>query len=400
MKNQGEIMKLKKLIIAVSAVLISVFSIHSKTSESISLTRKLKTQDYYQECIDDPTNYAYDGFLDAVFLDGTYADYDGDVIVFDGLTSDDYGNLKFHCTFDMETMIFTNEYVYLYETYDETVNGYITDKGKLNGKLEYFNETTFEDEIYYIEDYKDFTNLEALLQENIHMETHTYETIGIGLVSCVIAALVSIYVVVSEYAEQNKSESNFQYNKGLEDSSIGMSFKNCITNQRESKQNGYKSGKYKFGFTLFEDVGCEVAAVYNLLIKIKQPEYLSKVIYDFEKWNIEIAVGWGKLGSNPLEICSVLHNKNICHMVCRGENGLNYLNQIIGYFNSANLIISSWNADCLGLHTYYLNKNIDIEGEFATYNFNENGEIEKYHSINGMLDGTGAYIVGYLVNAV
>lgn len=59
-----------------------------------------------------------------------------------------------------------------------------------------------------------------------------------------------------------------------------------LTDQSETNRKNYNCGNYRFGFTTFSGVGCEVASAYNAMIALGKTEILSETIYSFEKWAI------------------------------------------------------------------------------------------------------------------
>ncbi|MBD5134985.1 MAG: hypothetical protein HDT39_03345 [Lachnospiraceae bacterium] len=123
----------------------------------------------------------------------------------------------------------------------------------------------------------------------------------------------NIYLSVADTAEKVRAVLNYKYNRKLESKGKGVK-KGCyVTDQEDTITKNKRSGNYRFGFTKFKYVGCEVAAVYNAMISLGRPEKLSQTIYCFEAWSIEFAGGWGKLGSNPFEISRYLNRKKVSY---------------------------------------------------------------------------------------
>ena len=77
-----------------------------------------------------------------------------------------------------------------------------------------------------------------------------------------------------------------------------IDLRHYLTDQSETNRKNYNCGNYRFGFTTFSGVGCEVASAYNVMIALGKTEMLSETIYSFEKWAIEFAIAWGNFGSN------------------------------------------------------------------------------------------------------
>ena len=170
-----------------------------------------------------------------------------------------------------------------------------------------------------------------------------------------------------------------------------------VTNQTEVDKQYYKAGNYRFGFTTFANVGCEVAATYNAMISLKRKEWLSQTIYCFEAWAIEFASGWGYLGSNPLEIDRYLKRKGVAYVKC---HSLTLLKAAAKARGKCSIIMSRWNKDPIhnGLHTFFLQRT-GKKGENAYKSFNWS---YKKVSVPGkslsVFNNNGAgFIVGYIV---
>ncbi len=311
--------------------------------------------------------------------------------------------LTYDCTFNPTDMTFnfiiSDESGY--EEENETINAMVSNRsGELYGIIEIDKDIK-----YNFADYKDDTKLGDLLEQIINSkgeevivplsshasdsENHVTVENEVSTISLfgrllfkVIAIVIVVYVIVAETAEQIRAKKNYEVNKN-------RSFPSgeYITDQWDDSV-----ADYDFGFAKFKDVGCEVVAVYNLMISLGRPERLEDVIYDFERWAIEFSVGWGHLGSNPREIYRYLRKKNIeyrrytklqyekfCFMSDRGGPEKDF-------------IFSRWNTPITdGLHTFYVEK----DGEYLAYN----NEVLRATEMDAYLDGRSeaAFICGYII---
>ncbi len=177
----------------------------------------------------------------------------------------------------------------------------------------------------------------------------------------IVAVTIVAYVVVTQTAEQIRAESNYTANQSLETPSStgsGLALGIYIEEQHDTILS-----EYKFGFTTFSSVGCEVASVYNLMIDLEDPQYLSQVIYDFERWAIEYAIAWGKFGSEPKTIYRYLDKKAINYVK---RTNYNRFKNAVTSSESEHYIESFWNAPWTqGIHTFYVRRNV-IEVEEST----------------------------------
>ena len=215
---------------------------------------------------------------------------------------------------------------------------------------------------------------------------------------CSILAVIKIvaaYLAVAETAEQIKANSNFKYNKKLEKDGKGVKKGYLIYSQSNSTTKDRKAAKYRFGFTTFANVGCEVAAAYNIANQLGSTESLSQTIYYFEGYAIEFSIGWGHLGSNPLEIYRYLKKRGFKYSKYTNYISFKYA---VDHKKSCKAIMSRWNAGYKGLHTFYVKK--EDYGKHYGYNWSygpyktTRSEVKK--SLNSFNNGAG-FIVGYLV---
>ena len=271
------------------------------------------------------------------------------------------------------------------ETESETTEGIIDGYGGLDAAVE------IEGQTYYISDYKEIEALDELL---LNAQTQV-DNLGWGWLAAALAAVVvTIYVVVSQTAEQIRADSNYTYNQRMERAGNGVGLGNYITDQSEKNRPGYNSGDYRFGFTTFEDVGCEVAAAYNAMIAMDAEELLSETIYKFEKWAIEISVGWGSLGSNPRQINKYLDKRGFSYE--KYTSFSSFESAVNNAPDGAHIIMSRWNKPIYkGLHTFYIQK--ITNNLYYSYNWDYADHYIDKTSISTFNDGSG-FIVGYIIN--
>ena len=193
-------------------------------------------------------------------------------------------------------------------------------------------------------------------------------------------------------AEQVKAKLNYKYNKQLESSGRGVGKGYYIYDQTNVKTLNRKSGNYRFGFTTFKNVGCEVAAAYNTALSLNDSERLSQTIYYFEEWAIEFSIGWGHLGSNPLEIYRYLKRRGFSY---KKYTNFSKLKDDVEKRNSCRIIMSRWNSKKTnGLHTFFVKKT--GKNSLYAYNWSYGSGSVKRASLNSFNDGSG-FIVGYLI---
>ncbi len=394
-----------KVVLAMLLMMILPFMNSNKTMD-VQLEQKKN------EHISTASIYGYEGFLDEVISCSdmyTSENY----VFFNGFTSTEYGNIEFYCSFDFMDLIFYSHYEVEHGSYDENIQEYVNKNGGVGAELEYYNLDTCQDETYNIDDYKDIYELEKFVYqiEEPDEDDEIYEEIGLCSLLMFpfnsIIGLVVVYVVVAETAEQIQAENNYVHNRALELCDAGVYYGYMITNQAEKNRDGYGSGDYKLGFADFGDVGCEVASVYNLLIRLGMTEYLSDVIYEFEKWMVEFSAGWGNLGSNPREIANFLSLKEISYEARKSTkisrifpkyDFKKYKKMVDDTVLSDNFIISYWNDPfTAGIHTYYFERSHDGDYEFKAYNNKEINTFQAIEETDDLLADGERFIVGYVI---
>ena len=290
-------------------------------------------------------------------------------------------NIAYDCAFDMESMQFTFRAMLLDENnnvieIDEMVtDAFVTETGQLDAYIEIDGET------YLLSDYVSTNAIDECL-------------FGWLKALIVVVVVIVVYVVVAETAEQIKAKQNYEYNKQLEASGRGVTKNTYITGQNRTNVTGNNPGNYRFGFTSFSDVGCEVAAAYNAMIALERAEMLSETIYCFEKWAIEFAIAWGNFGSNPLQISTFLKKKDIGFSKITNYSSFK---SAVENEKSCHIIMSRWNDPWTdGLHTFYVEKKANSEFYAYNWDYYDNSPSEKKDNIDVFNDGS-AFIVGYIV---
>lgn len=233
----------------------------------------------------------------------------------------------------------------------------------------------------------------ATVDENIGVLNQDYNASphsvsGWGLFAFIVAVVIVTYVIVCQTAEQIKAESNKRHNASLDDTTAGLETGTYILDQ-----NNPILEDYKFGFAKFPKVGCAVAAAYNLMITLDNPQPLSEVIYDFEKLAIEFAFAWGNFGSNPHQIYHYLKKYNIRY---RKYSSWNNYNNAVASTESTNFIIGKWNGSIAnGGHTFYFNR---ADDNYNAYNYDRSGEIISSSNLLTFVDNKKSnFIVGYII---
>lgn len=327
----------------------------------------------------------YTEYVETLFNKGAHLEGDEEYVRFMGITDGMVDvDVTYECvfnanTFEFELLVSTGQ-----DGDSDIVQGFINDYGGLDAPV------TVEGEERYISDYKDVEKLDDLLLAE--WEGRTLDDVLFGWFVRIVVVIV-VYVIVAQTAEQIRADSNYTYNQRLERDGRGVNLGNYITDQEEVSRSGYNSGNYRFGFTTFEEVGCEVAAVYNAMIAMNAEELLSETIYKFEKWAIEISVGWGKLGSNPRQINKYLDRRGFSYSKYTDYDA--FENAVNVAPSDAHIIMSRWNDPITdGLHTFYIQK--ITNNVYYSYNWNYEDDYVDKTSISAFNDGSG-FIVGYIV---
>lgn len=217
----------------------------------------------------------------------------------------------------------------------------------------------------------------------------------------VIAVVIVTYVIVTQVAEQIQAEKNLEFNTNLEtlqdgrDTIDGLAYGVYIDNQHTSTP-----ANYQFGFTTFDNVGCEVAAIYNLMIDLGQPQMLSQVINDFEKCAIEYAFGWGCFGSEPRKLYRYLSKHGISY---KKYTSYKKYKKAVSVTDSDHYISSFWNSTFIdGLHTFYIRRTLAVTGETTTpfYTpYNHDFDDATTSNFDDFKNSYSSFIIGYIILA-
>ena len=128
-----------------------------------------------------------------------------------------------------------------------------------------------------------------------------------------------------------------------------------------------KYSDWSFGFATLDKVGCEVIAVYNTMISLGKRKELYDVIYDFEMLNIDIDLGFGYLGSNPMQIYRYFVKQKMSYVAF---SSINDLENVASKFGECKIIFTSYNSYSISgihsLHTFVIIKNNN--GKYYCYN--------------------------------
>lgn len=338
----------------------------------------LTSLDYYSLTSPSENEVVFNGTskFDASIFD-LYDNVSQDIMI-----NSDTTNIEYDCKFNQESMQFTFN-IYLLEqdgsrtiVDSQTADAFVNADGRMDA-------------------YIDIDGQQHLISE--FRGENAIDNCGWFSRFIAIVIIVAIYVVVAETIEQVNARTNYKYNQQLESSGKGLAKGKYIYFQ------GSENVKiYKVNCAYFNKVGCEMASVYNLLIAMGRPEMLSKVIYDFELYFIEYAIGLGHLGSSPKEIHRYFDKKGIAYN--KYSNFNNFRSELEKY-DKCKFIMSTWNNGGAlssifggdGLHTYYIEKS--KTGEFRAYNYYPNYDtIQNYSSIDGIYsDAGGKFIISYII---
>ncbi len=372
------------LVCCLLIVAVIVCSLSELLPRPVSVTQEIRTisiQEKYRNDLSSFSSYSISEDENTPHFSGATDYVSDECYFFDNVALNDACenyNVEYDCSFDMEKMQYCltatllNENGEIVATDTLITDAFVTENGGLDAYIE------LEGEKYLL---SDFCNENGI------------DSCGLwGTIFAVIAIVVVIYVVVAETAEQIRSRQNYDYNRSLENSGQGVNKGNYITNQAKIGKYGYNSCYYRFGFATFNNVGCEVASAYNAMISFGMSEYLSETIRCFEKWAIEFSIGWGYLGSDPLEIGRYLSRKGIGYTM---YTNYSKFKSAVESKRTCKIIMSRWNNPMTkGLHTFYINKT--SKSNYDSYNW-KYGDISKPNAnIDNFNDGSG-FIVGYII---
>ena len=375
-----------KLIIL--SALIAISLIPSNKNEETNASVPIRTvETKYPKSSELIDNYYYDSKIETVDgntcfrgkLNYSESNYEFiEEIAFDNLDSNDVIECKLE--FNPDDMQFVLD-LYLLDAYGEVEeserivsDAFVNEHYRLDSHV-----VLNEDYSFYISDYyKQFAKDDCSI---------------ILIIAGVITGLIVTYFVVSETAEFERAEYNFEANKELEASGNGMWREGRVFNQHEFNYPGHNSAYYSFGFTFFDKVGCEAAAVYNLLLSLGRIEMLSETIHNFTLYFMEIGFAFGYLGSNPVSIVRYLNAYDIDFIY---EEEWDSFDRKINERQNCKIIMSRWNADyTTGFHTFFIEK---ISGNFLAYNFEGNHKTpDATHTCLSEFNNGSGFIAGYII---
>lgn len=314
-----------------------------------------------------------DDMSDEDVSDSDISDDEYDYIVSPDDSEYEDAEVDYECTFDMNNLVFhfTADLIAedgtVLESEEIKTKAIVTENGGLDACIEIDGKT------YRMSDYEKKTSVDE----------------------CSIADIIKIinaYLAVAETAEKIKAKSNYKYNKGLEKKGNGVGKGKYVYDQSETNRKNYNAGNYRFGFTKFSNVGCEVASAYNVALALKDSERLSQTIYYFEAFSIEFSIAWGYFGSNPLEINRYLKKRRFRY---KKYTSFSKLSSAVKKKKSCKIIMSRWNKPATkGLHTFYVAKS--TSGNFFGFNWIYERNSVKKTSLKSFNNGSG-FIVGYIV---
>lgn len=180
-----------------------------------------------------------------------------------------------------------------------------------------------------------------------------------GTAAVAVVATVGVTACAASTTQTVKANTNYSHNK--KQSLHGdVDSKGYITDQSYY-------GDWQFGFAYLNDVGCEVIATYNAMIKLGKKKSLADVIYDFEMYNIDFDIGFGHLGSNPRQIYRYLNKYGVRYTA---YDSFNKLKSAADSMSDCTIIFTSkTNKSVAGIHaihTFMIEKN--KSGIYKSYN--------------------------------
>ena len=290
--------------------------------------------------------------------------------------------IRINCNFDLTSMKYTldiliyDDNCLLMDSFSISTDAIINSNGMLDAHV-----IIDEDNSFYISDYYSINSLDNCFLATLTTIIATLLPIGVA------------YVQVTESVEQKTADANLTYNRNLEKKNKGVGNGIYVTKQEQTSIDNRNAGNYRFGLTSFANVGCEVAAAYNLLIAVGKSERLSTTIYAFEKLAIEFSFALGNFGSNPLEIYRFLIIKGLKY---DKYTNFDKFDQNLAFKRVGYSIMSRWNNPVsTGLHTFFVKK--DRQDNYYAYNWEgTNSSAEKKDHLRDFNNGAG-FIVGYII---
>lgn len=124
---------------------------------------------------------------------------------------------------------------------------------------------------------------------------------------------------------------------------------------------------WRYGLASFDQVGCEVAAAYNMARRMGKNIDLASTIALFEALGIEFSSAKGFFGSNPLQIYTFLNVIGIQYTKVTSPSDFEKkMNDNKNY----KIILSYWTGEdpMVPLHTIFIDKYANSQPRFAAYN--------------------------------
>lgn len=301
-----------------------------------------------------------------------------------------YDPVSIVCTFHEETMKYTCTVTSAYGDGEETIESeaFADSHGSLSTVIEI-------DGVRY--NISDFYKPYALAELAGEEPEDGISLCIFGFIVAAVCAIVVTYVIVTETAEQVKAESNLQFNRTKD------GYYNGNTDEYIFDQEETHAAEYRFGYFGFAERGCEVAAVYNLLVYKNQGKPLSEVIYDFENWGIEFSVAWGYWGSNPRQIYVALKKYGIGYLAySSGQADYSakdvFLKRVDPSPSGTAFITSFWNSPLTdGIHTIFVIKRGAHRFDGCNVSNNVTTDFESYAFMREFYKDTRDFIIGYVI---
>ena len=174
-----------------------------------------------------------------------------------------------------------------------------------------------------------------------------------------------------------KAISNYIHNSKIQKS---LPERGYIVNQLDKRYE-----RWHLGFSNLKNCGCELIAVYNVLLRLGKWRDLATLALEFEM--LGFVMGFGYFGSNPAGLYNYFNYRKIGYGM---TYNLNYLNTRAKTAKA--VIVSCWNKGFAGLHTFMVRY---VNGRFYSYNGYESRPfLDSYSSLSQAMKGN-RFIVGY-----
>lgn len=180
--------------------------------------RKYSRNGNNEDELDLQNDEEYDGFLDDVVVDSAWNIEDDSLVTLTGQTGDEFESFPFSLSFYFENREFQLQYEFESEWVEETSTAHVDKNGGLTADLTFERDSG--EAHFDLTEYKNLSKLERLI--NNAKKDEPISACGLfGLSWRRISAIIAIYVVVAETAEQIRAKSNRKYNENLEQNGRG-----------------------------------------------------------------------------------------------------------------------------------------------------------------------------------